>query len=221
MLCGWRRGARIMASQMRAHFTVCPKRPAGSGHVDRRGGTRKLSAGTHRGRIMLYDWGWPHSSRPQMRAHFTICAKRPAASEHGDRRRRNFGQRGAERCTAGVAAPDSRRAGCVSIEQWRRSPAALRRPGLGHGVLFLPQAVQRHRRIQSRVAGVLLERPPACGLSATSRFLRKTFSSHRVLTFNSHRSSTIRGSPVERVYAKPSRAVAADVGHALHLVGRA
>jgi hypothetical protein len=37
MLCGWRFGTVLTASQMRAHFTTCPKRPAASGHVDRQG----------------------------------------------------------------------------------------------------------------------------------------------------------------------------------------
>jgi hypothetical protein len=38
-----RSGSRLTASQMRGHFTVCPRRPAASGHVGRRGRTRMVS----------------------------------------------------------------------------------------------------------------------------------------------------------------------------------
>jgi hypothetical protein len=35
-------------SQIRVHLTICPKQPAASEHVDRRGGTRKRSGPVHR-----------------------------------------------------------------------------------------------------------------------------------------------------------------------------
>jgi len=36
MRCGWDCGAQLTGRQVRAHFTICAKRPAGSDHVDSR-----------------------------------------------------------------------------------------------------------------------------------------------------------------------------------------
>ena len=38
------RGAQLTGRNMRAHFTICAKGPAGSGHVTDEGETRKPSA---------------------------------------------------------------------------------------------------------------------------------------------------------------------------------
>jgi hypothetical protein len=45
MKCGWGCGTDPTRCQMRAHLTICPKRPAGSDDVDRRGGSLRLSVG--------------------------------------------------------------------------------------------------------------------------------------------------------------------------------
>jgi len=45
--CGWGRSAGLTASQSRTHFTICPKRPAASDDMDRRGGNGRLSGATH------------------------------------------------------------------------------------------------------------------------------------------------------------------------------
>jgi hypothetical protein len=42
---------------MRAHFTVCAKRPAGSDDVERREGTLKVKRGRPAGHRMLCGWG--------------------------------------------------------------------------------------------------------------------------------------------------------------------
>jgi hypothetical protein len=49
MLCGWGCGAQFTGRQMRAHFTICAKRPAASNDVDRRGGNWKVSADARQG----------------------------------------------------------------------------------------------------------------------------------------------------------------------------
>src|SRR5580698_1178476 len=43
MKCGWGCGTRLTASQMRAHFTVCPSRPASDHWCTDEGGTGKQS----------------------------------------------------------------------------------------------------------------------------------------------------------------------------------
>jgi hypothetical protein len=74
--------------QMRAHFTICAKRSAGSDHVARVGGTRKPSVAGHRGSEVRWGWGCgAQLTGRNTRAHFTICAKRPAASDNVERRR--------------------------------------------------------------------------------------------------------------------------------------
>ena len=50
--CGVRRcGAQLTGRQMRARFTLCPKRPAASEHGHCEDGPRKRSAGTRRARV--------------------------------------------------------------------------------------------------------------------------------------------------------------------------
>jgi hypothetical protein len=50
MKCGWGCGEQLTRRNMRAHFTICAKRLAGSGEVERRRGNRKASADARRGR---------------------------------------------------------------------------------------------------------------------------------------------------------------------------
>jgi len=90
MLCGWRCGYRLTASQMRAHFTICAKRPAGLDHVADAGGELASHAWgpTRAADEMRLDCGAQFTGRRNMRTHFTICPKRPAASDH-DRQGRN------------------------------------------------------------------------------------------------------------------------------------
>src|SRR5580700_3767053 len=57
MLRGWRCGAERTRRNMRAHFTVCAKRPAGSDDVERREGTLKVKRGRPAGQRMLCGWG--------------------------------------------------------------------------------------------------------------------------------------------------------------------
>jgi hypothetical protein len=73
---------------MRAHFTICAKRPAALHDMDRRGGSLRLKRGHPPGPRMKRDWGCgAELTGRNMRAHFTICAKRPAASGDVERRR--------------------------------------------------------------------------------------------------------------------------------------
>jgi hypothetical protein len=56
MLCGWRCGSRLTASQMRAHFTICAKRPAGLDHVADAEGNSQAMRGGPRGPRMKCGW---------------------------------------------------------------------------------------------------------------------------------------------------------------------
>jgi len=47
MKCGWSCGAQLTGRNMRAHFTICPKRPAVSEDGDRRG--RRVELETAKG----------------------------------------------------------------------------------------------------------------------------------------------------------------------------
>jgi hypothetical protein len=87
MPCGWGCGAQLTGRNMRAHFTICPKRPAASGDMERRRGTLKVKGGRPPSPRMLCGChcGTDLTGR-NMRAHFTICANRPAGSDHVDRR---------------------------------------------------------------------------------------------------------------------------------------
>jgi hypothetical protein len=53
---GWGCGAETTALWMRAHFTLCAKRPAASDHVDRRARTRRFSVPAHRDRECFAAW---------------------------------------------------------------------------------------------------------------------------------------------------------------------
>jgi hypothetical protein len=50
MRCGWGCGAQLTGRNMRAHFTICAKRPAASDHVDRGWRSSRSSEGVDRGR---------------------------------------------------------------------------------------------------------------------------------------------------------------------------
>jgi hypothetical protein len=102
MLCGCSCNSRLTPSQVRAHFTICAKRPAVSppvNHRDERSRNWKAKRGRPpRQRGCAAGAAGPDSRRVRYgrtsptgrhtRAHFTICAKWPAASEHWDRRGR-------------------------------------------------------------------------------------------------------------------------------------
>jgi hypothetical protein len=53
--CGWGCGAELTGCNVRTHFTICAKRPAGSEHVDRRAGNPNAKRG-RRGRGCLSGW---------------------------------------------------------------------------------------------------------------------------------------------------------------------
>jgi hypothetical protein len=65
---------------MRADFMVCPKWPAGSDHVDRRGENSKAKGGRGWSRECYTAGARVQLTASRIRAHFTECAKRPAAS---------------------------------------------------------------------------------------------------------------------------------------------
>jgi hypothetical protein len=110
---------------MRAHFTICPKRPAASDQVNHRGRSLKVKGGHPQGPRMKCGWGCgAQLTGRNMRAHFTICAKRPAGSDHVDPRRRNSkvkrGPPAADGC--GAAAPDLRRRSGEGMRSRGRDP---------------------------------------------------------------------------------------------------
>src|SRR5580658_9235787 len=57
MKCGWGCGAQLTGRTMRAHFTICAKRPAPSGDVERRQGVLKVKRGRPAGPRMKCGWG--------------------------------------------------------------------------------------------------------------------------------------------------------------------
>jgi hypothetical protein len=63
---------------MRAHFTICAKRPAASDHVDRRRRSSKVKRECLPGRRML-PAGGAQFAASRMRAHFTERSRRPWA----------------------------------------------------------------------------------------------------------------------------------------------
>jgi hypothetical protein len=70
------RGAQLTGRNMRAHFTIFPKRPAASGDVERRRGTLKVKRGRPAGPLMKCGWGCGSKlTGCQMRAHFARCPK--------------------------------------------------------------------------------------------------------------------------------------------------
>ena len=94
MPCGWGCGAKLTGIQMRAHFTICPNRPAISDGVlqpaalvvadrglpdqnepERRPGAKR---GRPPGRRMPCGWlCGAELTASQMRTHFTRCSRRP------------------------------------------------------------------------------------------------------------------------------------------------
>jgi len=92
MLCGWRCGAWLSAHQMRAHFTICPKRPTNTESAHRIWPPSAASLGLatgkpvrskpRRGRPpgLRMQCGWHCGAKltaSQMRKHFTNCPRRP------------------------------------------------------------------------------------------------------------------------------------------------
>ena len=71
MKCGWGCGAQLTGRSMRVRFTICAKRPAGSGDVERRRGTLKVKRGRPAGPLMKCGWGRGEQlTGPSMRTHF-------------------------------------------------------------------------------------------------------------------------------------------------------
>jgi hypothetical protein len=56
MGCGWGCGAELTVINMRAHFTICEKRPAASEHGDCRGRHSTATRGRPTGRRRLCGW---------------------------------------------------------------------------------------------------------------------------------------------------------------------
>jgi hypothetical protein len=76
MKCGWGRGEQLTGRNMRAHFTICPNRPAASEHVDRRARSPKVKLKVKRatyrgGDCCAAGAAAPGSQRAQMRARFS------------------------------------------------------------------------------------------------------------------------------------------------------
>jgi hypothetical protein len=63
MRCGWGCGAKLTTRNMRAHFTICAKRPAGSDKVDRRGRSLKAKRKPRRDRECCATGGAVSSSQ--------------------------------------------------------------------------------------------------------------------------------------------------------------
>jgi hypothetical protein len=79
---------QLTGPKMRAHFTICPKRPAASDHVERRPRNAKVKPGRPPGPRMKCGWGCGDQlTERKVRAHFTLCPKRPAAPGHVHRGR--------------------------------------------------------------------------------------------------------------------------------------
>lgn len=129
-------GSRLTASQIRAHFTRCPKRPAGSEHVNPRRRNSKFKRGRPLGPRTTCGWGsGAKLTERDMRAHLTICTKRPAAS--GVSLSTRFGPL---RCSHLAPLKDQNPCRLLFCSRWprpKRSPAprflrrvrAKRRPG--------------------------------------------------------------------------------------------
>jgi hypothetical protein len=56
MKCGWGCGAQLTGRNMQAHFTICPKRPAGSPNGDCRTRSSKVKRGRPPGPRMKCGW---------------------------------------------------------------------------------------------------------------------------------------------------------------------
>ena len=88
MQCGWGCGGWLTEHEMRAHFTICPQRPAtadgvrrpasGIGLVNKVLGRSKVKRGRPPGPRMLCGWGCGAKlTASQIRGHFTKCSRRP------------------------------------------------------------------------------------------------------------------------------------------------
>jgi hypothetical protein len=68
--------ADLAGRPMRAHFTICSKRPAGSGHVRCRARNSKVKRGRPAGQLMKCGWGCgAQLTGSQVRAYFAICTE--------------------------------------------------------------------------------------------------------------------------------------------------
>jgi hypothetical protein len=83
MLCGWGCGAKLTASQMRSHFTNCPRRPTVQETI--RNLPRKPNRGGRPpGPRMLCGWRCGAKlTATTMRRHFAQCPRRPRPSAGG------------------------------------------------------------------------------------------------------------------------------------------
>src|SRR5580692_432547 len=123
MKCGWGCGAQFTGRNMRAHFTLRPKRPGVSDDVDNRRRYWKAKPGNYRANAVRLALRRPTHGEPDG-GHFTVCAKRPAASDlttwtaEGGSRSQARMPPGGECYAAGDAECDSRRAGCAHTSEY-------------------------------------------------------------------------------------------------------
>jgi hypothetical protein len=83
MKCGWGCGEQLTGRNMRAYFTICAKRPAVSGDVDRRGRSSKVKRGRRGAGAseMQLALRRPNHGEPGARALYQMPA--PAGSPPG------------------------------------------------------------------------------------------------------------------------------------------
>jgi hypothetical protein len=83
MLCGWGCGAKLTTSQMRRHFTDCPRRPRVVGRVSQVP-PKPNQGGRPPGPLMLCGWHCGvRLTATKMRSHFAQCRRRPKVSVGG------------------------------------------------------------------------------------------------------------------------------------------
>jgi hypothetical protein len=123
-------GAELTGRQIRAHFTICAKRPVASNDMDRRGRNSKVRRGRPTGPRTKHGWVAHRAYRaPYARAlhHMREAAGslRPYGAAEEANRKLAVAHQGGECCAVGVAPPDSRRAGRGRISQYARSGRRL------------------------------------------------------------------------------------------------
>jgi hypothetical protein len=144
---------------MRAHFTICPKRPAGSPNGDCRTRSSKIKRGRPPGPRMKCGWGCgAQLTGRNMRAHFTICSKRLAASDGANRRGRSSKvKRGRPqglrmKCGSGCGYQlTTSRSGRVSRHAGAAEVDYLRKPLAGGGMISESVAMEHEEAIWSLV----------------------------------------------------------------------
>jgi hypothetical protein len=154
MRCGWDCGAELTGRNMRAHFTVCAKRPASSEHEDRRGRSLKVRHGRPPRLRMLCGWRCgTRGTGPRMRAPSpyarTGASLKPCIDVGLTRKPSVVAHQGGECYAPGAAGPGSRRAGCARTSTSAADAVrlALWDQGQRRRRLFLPDSSPPRTRL--------------------------------------------------------------------------